>query len=156
MPIFELQLKASLENTAKIQTSKGMFWKIRFACSSCHEMSAQYMEFNADEETDVGRGKANLASKCHFCGRVRSVLVMPKSEQAYVASEPPAFSTIIKFDCRGMEPVEYAPGEGWVVEAESGEVYLDVDLTECEWVDYDSRNQCPVGIYCLESQFQKE
>lgn len=60
------------------------------------------------------------------------------------------------FDCRGIEPVEFAPGEGWVAKAaESGNVFNNVDLSEKEWVDYDEKQKESVGVYEFESQFVK-
>lgn len=60
------------------------------------------------------------------------------------------------FDCRGIEPVDFSPGKGWVVKIEeSGTVFDDVDLSEKEWVDYDDKINQSVGIYELESQFIK-
>lgn len=55
-----------------------------------------------------------------------------------------------------MEPVEFAPGEGWIAKAtESGVVFDNIDLTEKEWVDYDEKQKASVGVYEFESQFVK-
>lgn len=60
------------------------------------------------------------------------------------------------FDCRGIEPVEFAPGEGWIAQAsDSGKVFDEVDLSEREWVEYDDKSKRSVGVYDFESQFVK-
>lgn len=60
------------------------------------------------------------------------------------------------FDCRGIEPVDFSPGEGWIAKiAESTTVFDNVDLSEKEWVDYDENIKESVGVYEFQSQFVK-
>lgn len=60
------------------------------------------------------------------------------------------------FDCRGIEPVEFSPRSGWLVDAsENGQKFEDVDLSEDDWVEYDQKNAVSVGIYEFESNFIK-
>lgn len=60
------------------------------------------------------------------------------------------------FDCRGLEPVDFAPGPGWSAKAEeSCKIFEDVDLSDKEWVEYDEKSKQSVGVYELESQFIK-
>lgn len=74
----------------------------------------------------------------------------------YSTSDQGKFKTLIVFDCRGVEPVDFAPGPGWTAKVEeSTKVFNKVDLTEKEWVEYDEKSQKSVGIYELESQFIK-
>lgn len=64
------------------------------------------------------------------------------------------FKTLVIFDCRGIEPTEFTPGEDWIVKAEeSGKIFDNVNLTEKEWVEYDEKSQQSVGIYEFESRF---
>ncbi|GBP02846.1 UPF0587 protein CG4646 [Eumeta japonica] len=66
------------------------------------------------------------------------------------------FHTIVVFDCRGTEPVEFAPQAGWLVQsADGGQKFEDVDLSENEWVDYDEKNKQSVGVYEFASKFIK-
>ena len=74
----------------------------------------------------------------------------------YTMADNNKFKTIIAFDCRGMEPVEFSPRNGWQVsgykedeDSDSGEdvggkvtgtEFSDVDLTELEWAEYDERS----------------
>lgn len=61
------------------------------------------------------------------------------------------------FDCRGIEPIDFSPREGWIAVAEdSGTTFEDVDLSEKEWVDYDEKTKQSVGIYDIESKFIRQ
>ena len=80
------------------------------------------------------------------------------------------FKTVVVFDCRGIEPVDFSPRNGWKVAEltrlgvginchlkvrgwketddeddedggrETGTEFTDVDLTEKEWAEYDERS----------------
>lgn len=78
------------------------------------------------------------------------------SAAPYTASDAGKFKTIVAFDCRGVEPVEFSPRSGWLAQsAENGQKFEDVDLEEGEWVEYDQKNAVSVGVYELESNFIK-
>lgn len=77
-------------------------------------------------------------------------------EAVYTADDAGKFKTIVAFDCRGVEPVEFSPRAGWLVKAaENGPEFDDVDLSEDDWVDYDTKNEVPVGISEFQSNFIK-
>ena len=60
------------------------------------------------------------------------------------------------FDCRGIEPVDFSPSDGWIAKIEqSGKIFADVDLNEKEWVEYDDKIKESVGVYDLQSNFIK-
>lgn len=65
------------------------------------------------------------------------------------------FKSIVKFDCRGIEPVDFLPGEGWIAVIEKSRKKFDVDLSEKEWVDYDDKIKESVGVYEFEYEFVK-
>lgn len=66
------------------------------------------------------------------------------------------FKTIVLFDCRGLEPVDFLPTKGWIVKVEdSSTVFSEVDLSEKEWVEYDDKINQSIGIYEFESKFIK-
>lgn len=59
--------------------------------------------------------------------------------------------TIVQFDCRGLEPLAFSPRSGWIVKcSEGGPTFTDVDLSDDDWVEYDTKNDVPVGV----SEFQ--
>lgn len=74
----------------------------------------------------------------------------------YTADDAGKFKTIVSFDCRGVEPVEFSPRAAWIVKSsDGGQTFEDVDLSDDDWVEYDSKNKVSVGIYEFESNFIK-
>lgn len=75
---------------------------------------------------------------------------------SYSAEDSGKFKTIVSFDCRGVEPIEFSPRSGWIVKSsENGQTFEDVDLSEDDWVEYDQKNKNSVGIYEFETNFIK-
>lgn len=72
----------------------------------------------------------------------------------YTNEDQGSFRTIVIFDCRGIEPTEFTPGEGWIAKIEeSGKLFVNINLSDKEWVEYDENIQQSVGIYEFESRF---
>ena len=91
------------------------------------------------------------------------------------------FKTVVVFDCRGIEPVDFSPRNGWKVTnlsgpcvciyclievrgwretededdggRETGTEFSDVDLTEKEWAEYDEKSNESTLISELEVNF---
>lgn len=75
---------------------------------------------------------------------------------AYTANDSGKFKVIVSLDCRGVEPVDFSPRAGWIVKAvDNGQTFEDVDLSEDDWVEYDTKNKVSIGIYEFESNFIK-
>jgi hypothetical protein len=56
---------------------------------------------------------------------------LTKSYATYLANNSEKFQTIVKFECRGIEPMEFEPRIGWqCVGAESGTPFIDIDLND--------------------------
>nr|CAG4643606.1 EOG090X0HQJ [Ilyocryptus agilis] len=155
-----LQLKASLENVTKLRSEGDDFrWYLKVKCSHCNEESDKWIYITQSESVEVkgGRGTANMVLKCKLCSREHNMDIIPESVTSYNDEDQGKFKTIIKFDCRGMEPSNFSPRNGWTVEGlESGTVFSDIDLTEKEWADYDEKAKTTVGIYELEHNFIRE
>ncbi|KAH3793740.1 hypothetical protein DPMN_147259 [Dreissena polymorpha] len=84
--------------------------------------------------------------------RENSIDILPDSISSYNAEDTNQFETVVVFDCRGVEPVDFYPrvrAEG----EETGTPYPEVSLTEGEWVDYDEKKGESVGIYEIEQKF---
>jgi hypothetical protein len=59
---------------------------------------------------------------------------------AYTPNDRNDFVTIVKVECRGLEPVGFQPREGWEAKGETSDTKFDeIDLTEGEWADYDEK-----------------
>ncbi len=103
-------------------------------CGSCNEVSDKWIDVTQSESNDVkgGRGTANLVFKCKLCSRENnmgiikddiifqyfSVLnnltsinldIISESLTSYNDEDQGKFKTIVKFDCRGMEPTDFSP-----------------------------------------------
>ena len=61
-----------------------------------------------------GRGEANLVSKCKLCSRENSIDIIADSVASYDADNSDSWKTVVVMDCRGMEPVEFSPRNGYV------------------------------------------
>lgn len=74
----------------------------------------------------------------------------------YTEEDSGKFKTIVAFDCRGIEPVEFSPRTGWIAKAiDGGATFEEIDLSEDDWADYDEKKGNSVGISEFKSQFIK-
>eukprot|EP00116_Pleurobrachia_bachei_P004751 sb/3465013/ len=138
----ELQLSATLESIESFTAEGEDFrWYIKAKCSSCGEEPQHFIYVAGDESTEVkgGRGTANLVVKCKMCNRENSISIVDGSVKAYT-NETGQFQSVVRFECRGMEPTDFSPRTGWTATAaDSGTIFTDVDLQEKEWCDYDEK-----------------
>uniref|UniRef100_A0A7N9CJE7 CXXC motif containing zinc binding protein n=1 Tax=Macaca fascicularis TaxID=9541 RepID=A0A7N9CJE7_MACFA len=82
--------------------------------------------------------------------------ILSSTIKPYNAEDNENFKTIVEFECRGLEPVDFQPQAGFAAEGvESGTVFSDIDLQEKDWTDYDEKAQESVGIYEVTHQFVK-
>ena len=164
-----LQLKAFLECCTDLEPEeKGEFrWHLKLKCANCGEVTENFVYVTPAESQEVkgGRGSANCVIKCKLCSRENSLDIVDDSEKAYTMADNNGFKTIVTFDCRGVEPVEFSPRNGWKCkgykEDEEGEgsttgtVFEDVDLSDLEWADYDEKSEESTCISELEFKFVK-
>jgi hypothetical protein len=165
-----LQIKAFLENVTGLEPEGDDFrWYLKFKCANCGEVPDHWQYINRTESQPVkgGRGEANCVAKCKLCSRENTVDIIADSINSYNHADSNKFKTVVVIDCRGMEPVEFSPRNGWTVKgykesqdddedgAETGTTFEDVDLTEKEWADYDEKSNESTCISEFESQFVK-
>lgn len=82
--------------------------------------------------------------------------ILEDSVKPLVATDQGKFQTIVIYDCRGLEPTDFSPREGWRAKAiNDGKEFTDVDLTEGDWADYCDKIKEPVGIYEVEHRFER-
>ncbi|XP_055390297.1 UPF0587 protein CG4646 [Condylostylus longicornis] len=155
-----LQINAQLENIEELKTNHPdyrFFFKIK--CTNCGEVSDKWHDVSESER--VGQSSRvpngfNFYMKCKICSREISVDVVEHSNQSYTLDDSGKFKTIVTFDCRGAEPVEFSPQTGWIAKSvENGQVFEDIDLSEDDWADYDEKNKSAVGISEFQFQFIK-
>ncbi|XP_067582282.1 CXXC motif containing zinc binding protein isoform X2 [Pseudorca crassidens] len=135
-----LQLKATLENVTNLRpVGEDFRW---------------YLKDNV--ALKGGRGSASMVQKCKLCSRENSIEILSSTIKPYNAEDNEKFKTIVEFECRGLEPVDFQPQAGFAAEGlESGTVFSDINLQEKDWTDYDEKAQESVGIYEVTHQFVK-
>ncbi|KAK8793746.1 hypothetical protein WA171_002877 [Blastocystis sp. BT1] len=136
MPVYDLKLKAELENVESISATDDTLWRVKIECSNCQEVSPSFIEISSKEQVDVPgtRGVCNCLYTCKSCKRKIQIDVAPKSLTPYTDSEKS--SKIVSFEVRGGKPCEYQPADGFTITAQSGAVFEDVDLQD-DFADYD-------------------
>ncbi|KAH8372837.1 hypothetical protein KR009_006111 [Drosophila setifemur] len=155
-----LQISATLDNIDRLETSHPDYaFFLKLVCSNCGEQSEKWHDITESERVQLDSrhiAGSNFFMKCKMCGRENSIDIVEKSNAAYMTDDSGQFKTIVIFDCRGVEPVEFSPRSGWTVAAaENGQVFEDVDLSDDDWVEYDQKNHKSISIYEFASKFVK-
>uniref|UniRef100_A0A1A9WHD1 Uncharacterized protein n=1 Tax=Glossina brevipalpis TaxID=37001 RepID=A0A1A9WHD1_9MUSC len=155
-----LQISATLENVEELKTNHPDYaFFIKLICTNCGEKSDKWHDITEAERTQQDSRNLegfNFYMKCKMCGRENTIGIMEKSNDVYAEKDAGKFKTIVVFDCRGAEPIEFSPRSGWIVQSSgSGEVFENVDLSDDDWVEYDQKNRTSVGIYQFASKFIK-
>uniref|UniRef100_A0A915PU86 Hflx-type G domain-containing protein n=1 Tax=Setaria digitata TaxID=48799 RepID=A0A915PU86_9BILA len=157
MPIIALQLKANMVNVTSLEPMGDWTkfrWHLKLKCTNCGEEPKHWQYVIEEEKFNMpgSRGNANILEKCKLCGRMNSLEIVKDSFQSYKTSDD--YDELIRFDCRGLEPVDFDPRSGWrAVGTESATVFENIDLTEKEWVDYDEKVAEPTEINEIHCRF---
>ncbi|XP_033737813.1 CXXC motif containing zinc binding protein-like [Pecten maximus] len=154
-----LQFKADLEFLTNLRPDGEDFrWYIRLKCFNCGEATTDFQYVTPADSSPLkgGRGSASMVMKCKLCGRESSIDIIKDSIKPYNIDDSGKFKTMVVFDCRGMEPIDFSPRVGFMAEgAETGAKFPEVELTEGDWVDYDEKQCESVGVYNIEHKFVK-
>lgn len=94
-------------------------------CTNCGEAPEHWQYVTIDEVLDVpgSRGEANLVEKCKLCNRVNTLCkffaqthifflisaILPDTVGSYKLEKNEKWQSIVVFDCRGVEPVDFDP-----------------------------------------------
>ncbi|GAB1288718.1 CXXC motif containing zinc binding protein [Apodemus speciosus] len=129
-----LQLKATLENVTNLRpVGEDFRWYLKMKCGNCGEISEkwQYIRLMDSVALKGGRGSASMVQKCKLCARENSIEILSSTIKSYNADDNEKFKTIVEFECRGLEPVDFQPQAGFAAEGvESGTVFSDINLQE--------------------------
>lgn len=178
-----LQIKATLENIDELKTSHPNYtFFLKVKCTNCGEQSEKWHDLcEADTVNEDSRNPKgfNFYMKCKLCSRENSIDILPGTNGMYIifirlcwrlamrvyicrftvsylADDNEKLKTIVCFDCRGVEPVDFSPRIGWLIKAsDGGQSFEEVDLSDDDWTEYDQKNKVSVGVYSFESQFIK-
>ncbi|KAJ2709202.1 hypothetical protein H4R19_004372 [Coemansia spiralis] len=159
MTIVDLQIKAELLNVTALvpdEDEAAYDWHLKTRCGSCSEVTANFVTINRVETSPISgsRGDANLVMRCKFCKREASASIVGKPAE-YMAADSGQFVTVLSLECRGLEPVEFEPRDGWTARgAESGTRFA-IDLTEGEWYDYDEEAALEVSVTDIGHRFER-
>ncbi|XP_069794576.1 CXXC motif containing zinc binding protein isoform X2 [Narcine bancroftii] len=127
-------------------------------CQNCGEVSDkwQYVTLMNSAPLKGGRGSANMIQRCKLCSRENSIDILKDTIKPYNAEDSERFKTIVHFECRGLEPVDFQPQAGFAAEGtESGTKFDEINLLEKDWNEYDEKIQESVGIYEVTHKFVK-
>lgn len=153
-----LQLKANLENIKNLTVDGEDFrWFMKLRCNNCGEETEkwQYLTMNEKLPMKGSRGVANFVSKCKLCARENSIDIIKDSVKSYSA-EDSSYQTVVGFECRGLEPLEFSPRDCFKAESTASNTkFSKISLQENDWVDYDEEGKVCVGVYDLEYRFVK-
>ncbi|XP_007910416.2 CXXC motif containing zinc binding protein isoform X1 [Callorhinchus milii] len=156
---FGLQVKATLENISKLRPDGEDFrWYLKLKCANCREASDKWQYISLMESVPLkgGRSSASMVQKCKLCSRENSIDILRDTIKPYNTEDSERFKTVVHFECRGLEPVDFQPQGGFVAEgAESGTRFSEINLLEKDWTEYDEKIQKSVGVYEVTHQFVK-
>ncbi|XP_053293790.1 CXXC motif containing zinc binding protein [Pleuronectes platessa] len=148
---FGLQFKATLENVTNVRPLGDDFrWFLKLKCGNCGEIPDKWQYITLAESVPLkgGRGSASMVQKCKLCSRENSIDILGDTITPYNADDSESFKTMVQFECRGLEPVDFYPQAGFAAQgAESGTQFPEVNLLEKDWTDYDEKVNESVGIY---------
>ncbi|KAJ1732130.1 hypothetical protein LPJ61_002194 [Coemansia biformis] len=159
MTIIDLQIKAELLNVTALvpdEEETAYNWHFKMRCGSCNETTANFVTINSVEGNQISgsRGDANLVMRCKFCKREASASIVGKPVE-YTDADSGKFVRILSLECRGLEPVEFEPRDGWTARGADSKTRFAIDLTEGEWYDYDEEAGLEVSVTEIEHRFER-
>uniref|UniRef100_A0A672M8F0 CXXC motif containing zinc binding protein n=1 Tax=Sinocyclocheilus grahami TaxID=75366 RepID=A0A672M8F0_SINGR len=127
-------------------------------CGNCGEVSDkwQYITLLDSMPLKGGRGSASMVQKCKLCSRENSIVLLVHVFSLLKAEDSERYKTIVQFECRGLEPVDFQPQAGFAARgATTSTQFPEINLQEKDWTDYDEKASESVGIYEVTHQFLK-
>ncbi|XP_014239894.2 UPF0587 protein GA18326 [Cimex lectularius] len=159
----KIALKVSFlaENISRLSVCGPEFdWNLKLKCTQCNETDENWHSINENEQIEGKKGHStcNFQMKCKFCSNFATLDVIKDSIKPIDIGESGSVKdvTLVAFDCRGVEPVDFDPLNGWIGKNdESNSVFNDIDFTEESnaWVGFDEKTNNPVSIDEFSSKF---
>ncbi|KAL3267410.1 hypothetical protein HHI36_011539 [Cryptolaemus montrouzieri] len=154
-----LQINVTLEQVEELYTNYPNYtFLLKLKCLNCGECPDKWHDVIESNTfpSKTGKSDTHFSARCKLCGRENSLSIVDGTNAKYKNDDQGNFKSIVTFDCRGIEPVEFTPTDGWIVKVEgSTKLFEDVNLAEKEWVEYDEKINQSVGIYDFKFQFVK-
>ncbi|KAL6050846.1 CXXC motif containing zinc binding protein [Balamuthia mandrillaris] len=155
MPRFVLKWSADLEGVARVSPSNDIRYYLKLKCNNCGEQLGNDWIYVTPLETAQvtgSRGSANLVVRCKFCKREHSLDIEGAPSSLEKSGK---MTNLVMFECRGLEPIEWDPRNGFDVQTESGTAFSDVNLSE-DWCEFDEEANESVGIYNLKWSIDRQ
>ncbi|KPI83769.1 hypothetical protein ABL78_7185 [Leptomonas seymouri] len=157
MPLYHaIMCVDECEGVERIEPMPGRAWGMRFICSSCREESSTFMYVSNDELYKREGGSHHFVSKCKACKSdvTADVMQVPAGSGYFSAVEDNALNVVASFEVRGGQPTAMEVNDQWVVVANSGATFEEVDLS-VDWCDYDEKGQTSVTVSGVTVEFEK-
>lgn len=169
MPVFALQIKATLDNVSSISPRPNNRWKIDVRNPTNDYEVRSGVTLCADDEYEVDNERVK---GLHFAMRWEgasanssTIKILPpdakelkpakKGGQGSAATdvkESGVWTNVLVLECRNLEPVGYTVGiDDFIVTSEGGTVWdKDVNIAGDEFSEFCEKSDAPVGISELE------
>jgi hypothetical protein len=157
MPLFHaVMCVEETEGVERIAPVQGRVWGLRFTCASCREESVHFMYVNEAELHEREGGTHHFISKCKSCKNdVTADIMQPPAGTGYFSAvEENAPNIIASFEVRGGQPTAMEIDNKWIVTANSGAKFEEVDLST-DWCDYDETGKESVTVSGVSVEFEK-
>lgn len=149
---YALLLKADLDGAVSVKPAADTSFCIDVAAGS-EERKGVVVDPTETVEVEGSRGTCHLQIKLPGMKQPASISVVETS--AYTASG--SFGMVAKLECRGVDVTGWRPhpDTAFVVEAESGKEFADLDLSE-EVSEYDEDAGVAVSVLEIETKVEKK
>lgn len=151
MAKYFLKLSATLDNVtslAPLDTPESAFeYVFKIECTKCRTVHDKPVAINRFESHEItgSRGEASFVYKCKECKSEHSASIFRTPKLLEIGTK--GFVQLLEIDARGVEFVEFIPAGIFTVQgAETGTKFVDVELEDGEWYDYDDKAGAEVSI----------
>lgn len=157
MPTFLLCLKGNLENVAALKLSGENRFAVTLKDTSGEDTKEVVVTTEEELPLSGSRGTAHFVMKWDKASKKEcyiNVIEVKGVTREMTEEDNGNFVPMIGFECRGVEPIDFRPEDGFVAESTGGKTFEGVDLSEKDWCDFDDDAGVPVGVYELEWEFK--
>ena len=145
--MIDLVCQAETENVKRISVPSDHTFFLRLTCINCREEFPNAIGVSSDMVVEGLKGATvSVQMKCKGCDRVHDITIQEYDENNGWApdKDKDGWCRLATFEVRGVDPVAAEVRDGFIVEAEDGTSFDDVDLSE-EWMDVDDKG-VPVSV----------
>eukprot|EP00238_Polyblepharides_amylifera_P004048 CAMPEP_0196591490 /NCGR_PEP_ID=MMETSP1081-20130531/69791_1 /TAXON_ID=36882 /ORGANISM="Pyramimonas amylifera, Strain CCMP720" /LENGTH=163 /DNA_ID=CAMNT_0041914861 /DNA_START=63 /DNA_END=554 /DNA_ORIENTATION=+ len=157
MVFIALYMKADLENVTNVHAPANHQWCLTVKQSDGNEERGPvYVCEDETFELTGSKGTANFILKWDGSKKESYINVirdMKGITRPYCAEDSGKEVPIVVFECRGMEPIAWAPEGGYMCESVEGARFEEVDLSD-DWCEYDEKHQLSLEISKVEHSFK--